>query len=76
LFDAMLPDGSRLHVTIPDITRQHWSVKTGERIPLAFSMQIRSGGRRALLPPHAHRHSRALSTRSVWGRALDSGSPL
>jgi pilus assembly protein CpaF len=22
--DAMLPDGSRLHVTIPDITRQHW----------------------------------------------------
>ncbi len=24
--DAMLPDGSRLHVTIPDITRQHWSV--------------------------------------------------
>jgi pilus assembly protein CpaF len=24
--DAMLPDGSRLHVVIPDITRQHWSV--------------------------------------------------
>lgn len=24
--DAMLPDGSRLHVTIPDITRRHWSV--------------------------------------------------
>ena len=24
--DAMLPDGSRLHVAIPDITRQHWSV--------------------------------------------------
>ena len=24
--DAMLPDGSRLHVTIPDITRAHWSV--------------------------------------------------
>ena len=22
----MLPDGSRLHVAIPDITRQHWSV--------------------------------------------------
>ncbi|RJK96372.1 CpaF family protein [Vallicoccus soli] len=24
--DAMLPDGSRLHVAIPDITREHWSV--------------------------------------------------
>jgi pilus assembly protein CpaF len=24
--DAMLPDGSRLHVVIPDITKQHWSV--------------------------------------------------
>jgi pilus assembly protein CpaF len=24
--DAMLPDGSRLHVVIPDITRTHWSV--------------------------------------------------
>lgn len=24
--DAMLVDGSRLHVVIPDITRQHWSV--------------------------------------------------
>ncbi len=24
--DAMLPDGSRLHVAIPDITRLHWSL--------------------------------------------------
>lgn len=24
--DAMLPDGSRLHVVIPDITREHWAV--------------------------------------------------
>lgn len=24
--DAALPDGSRLHVTIPDITRRHWAV--------------------------------------------------
>lgn len=24
--DAMLPDGSRLHVVIPDVTRAHWSV--------------------------------------------------
>jgi pilus assembly protein CpaF len=24
--DAMLPDGSRLHAVIPDITREHWAV--------------------------------------------------
>lgn len=24
--DASLPDGSRLHVAIPDVTREHWSV--------------------------------------------------
>ena len=24
--DASLPDGSRLHVVIPDITREHWSI--------------------------------------------------
>jgi len=24
--DAMLPDGSRLHVAIPDVTQRHWSV--------------------------------------------------
>jgi pilus assembly protein CpaF len=24
--DAMLPDGSRLHVVIPDITREHWAI--------------------------------------------------
>ena len=24
--DALLPDGSRLHVVIPDITRRHWAV--------------------------------------------------
>ncbi len=28
--DAMLPDGSRLHVVIPDITRKHWAVKTAQ----------------------------------------------
>ena len=24
--DASLPDGSRLHVAIPDVTRAHWAV--------------------------------------------------
>ncbi len=30
--DACLPDGSRLHVVIPDITRRHWSVNINHSI--------------------------------------------
>lgn len=35
--DASLPDGSRLHVVIPDVTRQHWAVNVRK-----FSQRIRS----------------------------------
>ncbi|BDV30948.1 CpaF family protein [Microbacterium terricola] len=31
--DASLPDGSRLHVVIPDITRRHWSVNLRKFLP-------------------------------------------
>lgn len=31
--DASLPDGSRLHVVIPDITRRHWSVNVRKHLP-------------------------------------------
>ncbi len=31
--DASLPDGSRLHVVIPDITRRHWSVNIRKFLP-------------------------------------------
>ncbi|WP_407662094.1 CpaF family protein [Microbacterium gorillae] len=31
--DASLPDGSRLHVTIPDITRRHWAVNVRKFVP-------------------------------------------
>ena len=34
--DASLPDGSRLHVVIPDITRRHWAVNVRK-----FSQRIR-----------------------------------
>ena len=34
--DASLPDGSRLHVVIPDITQRHWSVNVRK-----FSQRIR-----------------------------------
>ena len=36
--DAMLPDGSRLHVVIPDITRQHWSVNIRKFVLSAHSL--------------------------------------
>lgn len=30
--DAMLPDGSRLHVVIPDVTRRHWAVNIRKHV--------------------------------------------
>ena len=36
--DAMLPDGSRLHVVIPDITRQHWAVNIRKFVVRASSL--------------------------------------
>ncbi len=38
--DASLPDGSRLHVVIPDVTQKHWAVNIRK-----FSKRIRSLGR-------------------------------
>ena len=35
--DASLPDGSRLHVAIPDVTKTHWSVNIRK-----FSTQVRT----------------------------------
>ena len=36
--DAMLPDGSRLHVVIPDITRQHWALNIRKFVVRAHSL--------------------------------------
>jgi pilus assembly protein CpaF len=36
--DATLPDGSRLHVAIPDITRKHWSINIRKFIMGAKSL--------------------------------------
>ncbi|GAC1610550.1 MAG: ATPase, T2SS/T4P/T4SS family [Mycobacteriales bacterium] len=36
--DAMLADGSRLHVVIPDITRRHWSVNIRKFVLSATSL--------------------------------------
>jgi pilus assembly protein CpaF len=37
--DAMLPDGSRLHVAIPDITRAHWSVNVRKFVVRASHLE-------------------------------------
>lgn len=37
--DASLPDGSRLHVAIPDITRQHWAVNIRKFIAKASRLE-------------------------------------
>lgn len=36
--DAMLPDGSRLHVVIPDITRRHWAINVRKFVVRAGSL--------------------------------------
>jgi pilus assembly protein CpaF len=36
--DASLPDGSRVHVVIPDITRKHWSVNIRKFPSTVFSL--------------------------------------
>ncbi|SHN47799.1 CpaF family protein [Cryptosporangium aurantiacum] len=36
--DAMLPDGSRLHVVIPDVTREHWAVNIRKFVARAHSL--------------------------------------
>ena len=36
--DAMLPDGSRLHIVIPDITREHWAVNIRKFVVRARSL--------------------------------------
>lgn len=36
--DARLPDGSRLHVAIPEITAEHWAVNIRKHIAQSFSI--------------------------------------
>jgi pilus assembly protein CpaF len=37
--DATLPDGSRLHVAIPDVTREHWAVNIRKFVIAAQSLE-------------------------------------
>lgn len=49
--DAMLPDGSRLHVAIPDITRRHWAVNVRRFVVRA--RRLDELVQRGMLPPDA-----------------------
>jgi pilus assembly protein CpaF len=51
--DAVLPDGSRLHVVIPDITRVHWSVNIRKFVVRAAHLDDLVG--LGTLTPHAAR---------------------
>ena len=51
--DAVLPDGSRLHVVIPDITRAHWSVNIRKFVVRAAHLDDLVG--LGTLTPHAAR---------------------
>ncbi len=49
--DATLPDGSRLHVVIPDITREHWAVNIRKFVLRAHTLEHLVALR--TLTPHA-----------------------
>jgi pilus assembly protein CpaF len=37
--DALLPDGSRLHVVIPSVTRTHWAINIRKFVAKAYDLQ-------------------------------------
>jgi pilus assembly protein CpaF len=59
--DADLPDGSRLHVVIPEITREHWSVNIRKFAKKTLSLeQLVSGG--SLKPQQAVQLRKAVTS--------------
>ncbi|WP_029144464.1 CpaF family protein [Microbacterium luticocti] len=63
--DASLPDGSRLHVVIPDITRRHWAVNIRKFLPAYRDLDrlVESGS----LAPEA---ARTLRDAMLAGRSI------
>jgi pilus assembly protein CpaF len=59
--DASMPDGSRLHVVIPDITRRHWSVNIRKFLP-AYRDLDRLVATGSVAPAAAHLLARAMIT--------------
>ena len=59
--DASMPDGSRLHVVIPDITRRHWSVNIRKFLP-AYRDLDRLVATGSVAPVAAELLARAMTT--------------
>jgi pilus assembly protein CpaF len=79
--DAALPDGSRLHVVIPDITQRHWSVNIRKFLPgvrtlghLIDAGAITSGGARILETAMADRASVLVSGATHAGKTTLLGA--
>ncbi len=49
--DASLPDGSRVHVVIPDVTRRHWAVNVRRFVVRARRLEDLVGWGRSPHPP-------------------------
>ncbi|MBW4041895.1 MAG: CpaF family protein [Acidobacteria bacterium] len=49
--DASLPDGSRLHVVVPDVTRRHWAINVRKFSDRVTTLDALVG--RGSVPPHA-----------------------
>jgi pilus assembly protein CpaF len=63
--DASLPDGSRVHVVIPDITRLHWSVNIRKFTPgLATLADLVHAGSLSLQAAH-YLHSAVVAGKSI-----------
>ena len=68
--DAMLPDGSRLHVVIPDITRQHWSVNIRKFVVRATHLDDLVGlGTVTAAGRAVPRGGRVVAASTCWSRA-------
>ena len=64
--DARLPDGSRLHVAIPEITAQHWAVNIRKHLMrnLSVSDLVSRGVMSAEI-------GRGLTALPVWRKSVD-----
>ncbi|MCU1425724.1 MAG: CpaF family protein, partial [Microbacteriaceae bacterium] len=63
--DASLPDGSRLHVVIPDVTQRHWAVNVRK-----FTQRIRDLQRLVVLGSLSHQASEFLRMCVLGGQNI------
>ena len=66
--DASLPDGSRLHVVIPDVTRRHWAVNIRK-----FTKRIRDLQKLVALGSITHQSAEFLRMCVLSGQKMSIG---